>query len=169
MATIHIETDTFYRYYIENDKVNCVALMFDKTENGTYLKYYSFGIYLATGQVVSHHDKSNEGLLKLFMQIMSYIELTDIKHIVMKPKDKYRSDKKERFINLTQDNFYLVDVSWNTYIHVGEFNVRGHFRWQRCDRDSQSVKLIFIKEFKKSRYHRSPKKEQANNRTNGKA
>lgn len=180
MATIHYsnalkdgKNSTLIRYFTKNNKLNCIMLseLQGVNENAPWLGdlkkhvkdeklifYCGFGIYLNTGEIVVEDSRHIE-IFKQFMQIMSYIELSDTKHVVMKPRAKYRSDKKERFINLTQEDFYLVDASWNTYIHVGEFNVRGHFRWQRCGKENQSVKLVFIKEFKKSGYHRGPKKK----------
>ncbi len=185
MATIHWSRGlskgthcAFMRYFTKNNKINCLFMAEltgfnaedpeladllpgypqDYLRGNRLIFYCSFGLYINTGQIVVEKESQKQLFIE-FMQLMSYIELSDTEHIVLKPKKKYRGPNKTRFINLTNNDFYLVDASWNTYIHVGEFNVRGHFRWQPCGRDHQSVKLVFINEFKKSGYHRRPKKE----------
>ena len=97
----------------------------------------------------------------MIMQLLSFVELSDIEVTLLNPmKNNGRHKRDGKITNNSPKTVYVVDSSWNKIVmRTDGFAVRGHFRLQPCGPGRMDRKLIWIDAFEKHGYKRKPTAE----------
>jgi hypothetical protein len=91
---------------------------------------------------------------------MCFIFLSENEEIVITPGRKHGTKKSGKLINTLNLPIIIVNSRWNiTVVRTEGFNVSGHFRIYRKDREEP--KMILIQPYKKNGYIRRAKNENA--------
>lgn len=164
--TILIDDKLFFRYLVTDTSILCIWVIAEPVihqgREQNYLRYTTFRINTQTGDIsLPNSDKEETKMLfKKFLQILTFLEFSELETITLKPRTKYGTKKQGKYMNESGEDVTLVDSTWNKIIvSVGDFGVSGHLRLQPCGADRSERKLIYISEYIKKGYVRKPKKE----------
>lgn len=151
------------------DKMTGVELLNDDVMKGLSWKYIN--IDLETGEIKLPTKESQaldakagyyveekpmkDEYFKLFVQLLLFIELSDLKVHVLEPNQKTGTRKTGKYINESDSNVSIVDSKWNVVsVRTESFLVSGHWRMQPCGVGHLERKLIFVDTFEKKGYTR---------------
>jgi len=105
-----------------------------------------------------YSDASTKEKCELFIKILIFLHLSEVKEVHLKPNGKVGDRRNEKVMNKTTHPFIVVDTTWNiTSIRTKGFTVSGHFRLQPYGKDRALKKLIFVDQFEKEGYIRKAK------------
>jgi hypothetical protein len=162
-----------YKYVKTDDRLTVICLksgLLNENEGGTFTFFFS--INLLTGNVFTDnydyiekksidHNQMIELYYSKFMVVLTYLELTDVELKIVFSKGKsgqsfgshvLRNDSKKSVIHVTSD--------WNVEkIIVGEFGVRGHYRWIATDSTRKLFRQVIVRPYTKNLIMRNPQKE----------
>ncbi|MDR3712351.1 MAG: hypothetical protein P4L51_06020 [Puia sp.] len=93
---------------------------------------------------------------RTFFRLITFMELAPVEEVFLPAGRKHGTRKSENgLMNKSPYSITIVSVTrnWNRILHVGEFNVVGHYRLQRWGPCFQFRKLIWINQFTKEGYN----------------
>lgn len=157
-ATIIIDKENFIRYYLENNKLNCIFF----SNKNNYLKYEAFSIL---GNSIHHGNikklfKIPE--INMFLKIMIFIKCTNVESEILSQKKgslKRVKIDNEKYLLESSHEVILIHSKYNKILIRNEkFYVNTHGRFQRHGKDLSLIKYIIIEGYYKKGYIRSYKK-----------
>lgn len=131
------------------------GVFLDKTEDGQ--------VHYDINNISDQTDENVASFAVMFGRVIpAFIEFAETETIVlnsaMPGKRKVYLD--EKYITNAKLDVEIIDSTWyRELVHIGDFNVTGHFRLQPYGPMNSLRKLIYVKDFVKHDYHRIAKKE----------
>lgn len=146
--------DKFARFSVNDG--NVIGFLSIKDSQG-----FVFCLEQKSNQYAYSHEEGKEEIEQL-LKLIIFIELGEITiEEIEAGKTNSGTRKENKTKNASKENIKIVDSKWNTItIRNTGFDVRSHFRLQRCGKELQDVKLNWIESFKKEGYTRNATKEQ---------
>lgn len=163
------------RYYKEGDNIYCFFLFISDSNDGDMLNCLFSRIDLVTGEITFPTNSGDcrfnldnipmkklgenpVAQLKMFIQTLLFVELSDIEINILPPNRKIGTRKNNVF-NRSHSDITVVDSKWNTIsVRTDSFLVSGHWRMQPCGFEMKERKLIWIDTFEKNGYVRNRSK-----------
>jgi hypothetical protein len=122
---------------------------------------------MKTGYLSVENPLANDANFRLFVQLLLFIELSDLEIDILEPKQKIGTRKQGKYLNDSKSNISIVDSKWNVVsVRNESFLVGGHWRMQPCGKNNEERKLIYIDTFEKKGYTRRGGKNQILNYEN---
>jgi hypothetical protein len=173
------------RWVKEGSEIHGGIIEREDVQNGEqYYGWRFFSIYLETGEIrlpikeeqyynkeeSYQNEKGEDGFYAIenpyddeefrsFVQMLIFLELSDLEVYILSPNMKTGTRKTEKFINKSPSNVKIVDSKWNTIsIRSEGFKVNGHWRLQACGLNREQRRLIWIDTFEKNGYVRNKSK-----------
>jgi len=182
-ATFLLGAELAMKYYKTSDNIYAVFYRSEKTIEGTHLIWTFIRINLVTGEIIipkrnvgmKYSSEENSGFsrmefpykdeyFKLFIQLLLFIELSELIIEVIKPNEKIGNRKSGKYINKSNSNISIVNSKWNVIsVRNESFMVSGHWRMQPCGKNREQRKMIWIDTFEKNGYIRKGNKVRTSN------
>lgn len=166
--TFLIDENVFYRVNLRQDEIHILHISkknmpLINNNISAYYSYDSFKIMPLLDTVVYPNNPENylsDIIFTKVLKMLIFTEYSEVTETLVKPNTKVGTRKEGRYFNESKKDFVLVDSTWNKEIVRNEsFGVNGHFRLQRCGKNFEDRRLIYIREFTKKGYIRKPKKD----------
>lgn len=141
----------------ENDIVacsSCVQVQLD----GKIMAYIGEGYYRSPDFMSLIGNNPNESkaasvIFYEFCHLVAFLKYCDTETKIIQPKERYRDDHKNKYINETNLPVEILDSRWFTTIVRSEgFGVRGHLRLQPYGPGRSMKRWIYIEDYEKSGY-----------------
>lgn len=171
-ATFLLGKDLSMKYYKTADNVYAVFFRLEDTPEGEAFTWTWLRIEMTTGKIVlpvfekymeakdSEHSilqtkPFEDAEFKLFVQLLLFVELSELEIEVLEPKRKTGTKKTGKYLNDSEKNVAIVDSKWNVVsVNNTGFLVDGHWRLQPCGEGRLKRKMIWIDTFEKKGYIR---------------
>jgi hypothetical protein len=154
--------------YIKDDKSIFICYDSDEIHLNNYITR-TMKIHLDTENIVGdcansenveEAEKATKNMYLLFILLVTYLELTDIKTEIVLPNQSVGTKKTFKVKNESNASFILVKGNWNTEkIILKDFSVKGHWRLQPYGIGRTQYKYIFIEPFEKGISRRLAQKQ----------
>jgi hypothetical protein len=163
-AGILFANDGFTMYMVNSDPITKAILYAFSKE-----KLVGFAFVAVTGQIhgrwymsYGHDQKLLEDWVHTVMATYYFINECDVTQVIVKPGQKSNTKKADpkHLYNETKEPITVLDCTWFTeIIRTDGFAVSPHGRWQWVGEGRGKLKLVSVKGYEKSGYHRSASKE----------
>ncbi|MDR3712350.1 MAG: hypothetical protein P4L51_06015 [Puia sp.] len=159
--------DSFIRYQKTGCRIVALSAMLTPRGDIGHLEYCFFTLDLAAKaqtecQVLTDEEDFEEGAdsqefdaasRKLFFQLITFMELAPVEEIFLPAGRKHGTRKSEScLLNETPYPMTIVTINWNMKIHLGKFDVPGHYKLQHWGPRNQLRKLIWREGYKTKGY-----------------
>ncbi len=131
-----------------------------------YISFFIDGQYVSPARLFINEDEtgykfegSNKDIFFTIMRIMAFIKYAKIESRILNNTNKQTELGGSIYINDLSKKATVMDCTWYTNIfHTKGFGVRGHFRIQPIGEGKKERKIIWVNDFKKTRYIREARK-----------
>jgi len=158
-APLHVKKqynfgDTFFRFlYVNGSYFVLSCHSYKNNKGGVSIKNYFMQIDLGAKKMQIADDEYAETALKLFLQLLAFIESTEIEEVTVTPGKWSPKEEKEQLKNQAAFPIVMVKTNWvKTLIRMEGFDVSGHIRLQRHGPNNSLVKSIWINPYTKKGY-----------------
>jgi hypothetical protein len=148
--------DSFIIFQKKGDRIVALAsTKYKVSEKEDYIHWDMFNMDLTNAILnIEKHSDYAKNSYKLLLQLLSFIELSDIEEITIKPKTQHGFGSKKDPNTLYNENKFpitVVNSRWAQKVYrPGEFMVITHPRWQpKGPRDNPYYELIWIPTYSK--------------------
>lgn len=147
-------------YFKEGDRISWIFLRIDLTTGNIILpKLNSLKAVEFTSDEFDFNDFDEDDMekrtVKKFIQLLLFVELSELVVEILQPKQKTGTKKTERYLNESNSDIVIVDSKWNVIsVRTEGFTVEGHWRFQPCGVGRLEREYIWIKTFEKHGYVR---------------
>lgn len=145
----------FFRWIKTDENIIVLAATMNA---GNHMNFAFFRFSLLEEFVVRDEDEYTDRNHALFLQLLTFIELTDAEEVLVPPGRK--NGTRKSVDGLKNDETFpvtIINSNWNkAIIRTEGFMVSGHLRLQPCGEGRLKRKLIFIMPFEKHGYLRKP-------------
>lgn len=166
-ATLLVDKDTYYRFFIKGGYVNCMRFAKVKSLMGSRYTWDCFFIDPLNRTVTYSNRKLKESdlgklpdFIQEFLKVFIFIYCTDTEiEVVEGGRSNGKPKKDGKVVNMSRFPVTVVTTKWNTItVRAKGFKVKGHFRFQPYgSRSEKKVKVIFIDPYEKKGYTRKGK------------
>jgi hypothetical protein len=159
--------NTFIKFQKKGDRLVAFSSTVEQiSKDQNYIHFNFFNINLQDAQLNSDDTEYSKNAQKTLLQLLSFIELSEIEEITIKPNSQHGFGSKKdpnTLFNSQKFPITIVNSRWATKVYrPGEFIVRPQHRWQpKGPRNNPYYELIFIDAFWKQGMTISAKKEKA--------
>jgi len=147
--------NTFIIFQKKGDRIIAIASSkWRVSERENYMHWDMFNINLSKAELNIHeHSEYANASYKLLLQLLSFIELSDIDEITIKPNSQHGFGSKRdpnTIYNSNRFSVTWVTSRWVTRVYrPGEFMVTRHQRWQPKGPGRAMYELIWVETFEK--------------------
>lgn len=146
--------DSFIIFNKQGSRIVALAsTKFTVSTEEDYLHWDMFNINLANADLNIAPTEYAQNAYKLLLQLLSFIELSEIEEITIKPNSQHGFGSKKDPNTLYNPHRFpitMVNSKWATKIYrPGEFMVSPHQRWQPKGPGRSEYELIWIEAYEK--------------------